>query len=387
MLLAVTVAALCAGHMPTADRGTASAPAELGDVTENSWAVCSSMLPGDVFYYSMEAPTLRGREQDRLWFGMYTPGCALNATCVEHDFDYSVAIWGMPHNTTCEPWGDGWGGVADVAPPGALPSRVASPGTVFVAGAEHIVLRAPAAAAGAAKFEPFTPTAFTPRGSCVADFPRAGTYHMAVWGSDAQVAERNWCVGVGLAERDVYSPRTLLLFGFIAWRVHRWNRWLVWELLWPYAAMLAAVAAYRRLCRRDPGGDLQLAAAGLLLGGAVGSMVILTWALRIAGVQGASWLIPLAVRVVLPAAVASRAMMFDRSKTPLEPLILGVVAAALGAGFLLAPLLLVLTAISAADSGNGNGNGSGSGNRNRNGNGNGNGSRNRNRNGNRAQRP
>jgi len=80
---------------------------DLGDITENSWAVATSIGPNDVHYYKMNIKSItdsKKRENDKFWMGLYVPYGEK-----EKDFTYFVAFYGMPADSKCERWAKGWG--------------------------------------------------------------------------------------------------------------------------------------------------------------------------------------------------------------------------------------------------------------------------------------
>lgn len=103
------------------------------------------------------------------------------------------------------------------------------------------------------KFEAFSPTLFRPRGSCITDFPRAGEYRIAVWSDDTLLGQKRFSVGLGLAERDVFSPRSLVFFDYTLMRIHQWNGWSAGVLLLPIIlAVVLLVAALKLISIKAP---------------------------------------------------------------------------------------------------------------------------------------
>ena len=92
--------AYVSGHMPTyptADKG--GKPVDLGDLTENSWALATSIGPEEVHYYKFRAEDLtNGKPADeKFYIGLYVPP-GVN----EQDFTYYAAIWGMSEELNCK---------------------------------------------------------------------------------------------------------------------------------------------------------------------------------------------------------------------------------------------------------------------------------------------
>ena len=222
-------------------------PLDLGDITKNSWAIAGTLSPGEVQHYKFtveSATTAASTSVERFFMGLYVPGQG------EDGFRYYVAIFGLHADTVCERWGDGWGRRLEEATPrgAAAPHgralshpplavhRMTSDDTTWLAASDTLL---PSAIVGMSnetlpagtpdyhdaanrlifiadpdgdlpnKFEPFSPTLFRPRGSCITDFPRAGEYRIAVWSDDTLTSTRRFSVGLGMAERDVFSPRNV----------------------------------------------------------------------------------------------------------------------------------------------------------------------------------
>ena len=185
---------------------------------------------------------------DRFYMGMYVPGEG------QDDFRFYVAIFGLREDTVCERWGDGWGrrlATAEAEPFTQPPSRRSllhpplavhrktADGTSWLAASDEylpeqvvgpvgeegvpvdyhdtsdrLIFIADPGADLPNKFEPFSPTLFRPRGSCITDLPKAGEYRIAVWGGDGLTETRRFSLGLGLTERDVFSAKNLLLFDY-----------------------------------------------------------------------------------------------------------------------------------------------------------------------------
>ena len=104
----ITIASLIGGaiaHMPMMPEN--DKVVELGDITENSWAVATKISADDVHYYKFNIKSLtdaKRRDNDNFWMGLYVPHGEL-----EKDFTYFVAFYGMPADSSCKRWADGWG--------------------------------------------------------------------------------------------------------------------------------------------------------------------------------------------------------------------------------------------------------------------------------------
>lgn len=216
-------------HMPMYPSGGSNSenPIELGDITENSWAIATKIEPNEVHYYKFNiVDTTNGDpKNEQLWMGLYVPPGENEA-----DFTYFTAIWGMPSDTKCTRWADGWGRRLDVrdekhthdslAPKlvypydrkfvndnsaiivdrKAIPSRVVDQKEKDV-----LIFEASKEMTMPNKFEPFSPTVFRPRASCVAPFPKTGEYTIAIWAADGTKGTNHYSLGLGLKERDVFA--------------------------------------------------------------------------------------------------------------------------------------------------------------------------------------
>ena len=352
----LALAAPARGHAFVGAKGTAASPHALGDATADSWAVCIELAPGEAAYYSFTADARGGRPEDRLWLGTYTPGCALhNDACVERGYEFHVALWGPGPFRDCEPW-PGWG--AAVAPlNGTAPDAVARNGTRFAAGAGEAVtvLAAPSEPRQRPVLEPYTPTAFTPRAACVTDFPApTGSYGLAVWGDPGASGPRHVCVGLGLAESSVFSPGNILGGAVVAWRVHRWNRWSVWSLAWPWFVLGFPALCALRSARGITVTTAPLATTALLVGAlvvfagqAIAGVYTLAWAFSIThgGAPGQAFF-PFFLRVLVPLALARMcavaALLHPRPELGQWLAVGAAVALVTGAGYVVGPLALLL---------------------------------------------
>ena len=85
-------------HMPMYPSGESNSenPIDLGDITENSWAVATKIAPNEVHYYKFNiVDTTNGDpESEKLWMGLFVPPGER-----EKDFTFFTAIWGMPSDT------------------------------------------------------------------------------------------------------------------------------------------------------------------------------------------------------------------------------------------------------------------------------------------------
>ena len=298
-LAALFTLQLATAHMPAGTgSGTRDEPVDLGDPTVNSWALTGELKPKEVKYYkfSVSGATIGGEgSKDRFYMGLYVPGKG------EPGFTFYVAFFGMPNQTECALWGDGWGrrsGSDDHAHEEEahdlnshaheekahdhdshdhdgltnMPYRVTSSGTTWVMtgdvlpervighhdtdGAhthegfdyhkreETLVFIASEKTDRPNKFESFSPTLFRPRGSCIADFPRGGEYRVAVWGDEDQTAPKKFSFGIGLAERDVFAPQNLMTFDYILFPIQTWNGWNGFVLILPMLLFAICAAAF-----------------------------------------------------------------------------------------------------------------------------------------------
>ena len=329
---------------------------ELGDATKDSWALCGSLDPGQRVQYRF---SVEDASRDRFWMGLYAPACSSTADCPEYDFDYRVAIYGMPRNASCARW-PVWG--EQVAASGAAAPPEVRPSADYVdPGAEALVLEAPAAPLYTGVYEPFTPTSFAPRGACVSDFP-AGTpnvnpqYVIVVWSDDVDhVESRNYCVGLGRAEKSVFAPLSVLVSGYTTLQMHQWNRWSVFALIWPWLLDGIALVSFVRVA--PYGSDASpialpqtmeawaLAISALFISSAVlVNFVVWFWALTVSGTAD-GWYVALALRIVLPLYIA-RGIRIGAYIPPTRRngwwlVAYGTVALTVGIGLIGAPLVVI----------------------------------------------
>lgn len=345
LVLVLTAALQVAGHALVTRFGSAQNPYHLGDATRDSWAACGVAEARAVAHYSFDASAAGGED---LWLGVYTPGCealAADTRCPDRSTALSVALWGMPPGTRCAPW-PGWGDVAAVPATTPLPARVQLP----VPGDTYIVLSAPGEPPQRPVFEPFTPTAFTPRSTCVAPLGNVTTMRMALWADSGDGRPMRWCIGIGRTEASVYSPIAVLGASFGALWLHLWNRWhpgLVMVPLWLPATL---VLGTRGRIFSEPGeiscAVLQFVAVSIALQGAV-SVAVLTWSVAASeAVSVGAWGGSLVLNSVAPVFVAR--LVYSTAAKPLTHrakrwlLLYGATFAVLGVGYALGPIVVVL---------------------------------------------
>ena len=344
-------------HMPVFDVShDPAAPVELGDATADSWAACSELSVGRPAYYHFTAGSSRSLDTDRFWFGLYTPGCTKD--CTDSPAVITAVILGMPGDASCEPW-EGWGDVALITAANGTGAacdyhgRPVSSGNTT--GARNCLqLTAPAVHRGRPQqvYEPFTPTVFSARGSCISDYPPTVTdYTMVVNVTDAagETRDIHVCAGLGKAEKSVFSPESILLSGFITWQVQAWGRWPVIALISPIAvSAIGALAWTRRLSSAATSDKLSLAASVLIASSVMGGLAQTTWAVGIVWPSdGTDVLWTVALRVALPAVgLYFVAESYDRHDRAIGTLLLGAALAMVaGAGFIAGPTLAAIAAI------------------------------------------
>jgi len=89
---------------------------DLGDITANSWAVGTSIAANEVHYYKFNIKSLtdgKRPKDDKFWMGLYVPYGE-----EEKDFTYFAAFYGLPADSKCERWADGWGRRLGAGEPG-----------------------------------------------------------------------------------------------------------------------------------------------------------------------------------------------------------------------------------------------------------------------------
>lgn len=320
-----------AAHAPVFDLGTSAAPLHLGDATADSWAICLDTSRQPAAYYTFGATEGRGGDDGDFRMGLYTPGCARGnqvSRCADGPASFTVAVWGLgaPH---CEPWA-GWG---DTPLRPQQNATGAAPGGPDL-GAAAVFVSPRAERAEEPIYEPFTPTVFTPRGSCVAPYPAAATnLTLAVW--SASGAGGHVCVGLGRAERTVYSARNVLLPARWRWELYRWGRWTVADLVWPVVFVPPLLHRLGAWCERPaPERLLTLTVVAQV----VTELIIVNWALRVASPTGAAGLLAPVLRIVLP--LCAIAALSDGATLPMSVAALGGLAL-LNMAFIVGPVAVL----------------------------------------------
>ena len=348
MIFLATLISGVAAHSPVFKHGSVNDPLELGDATKDSWALCTYLQPGEAAYYKFTAGTERTSENDKFWLGMYAPACRHPSDCPELDFDYSVAVLGMPANSTCAPWPE-WGETVAAAG-GILPSTVPVP-----AGAPSslLVLSAPAEPLLRGVYEPYTPTSFAPRGACVSDYPVGeGEFTLIIWSDDSDHnSKRHVCVGLGLAEKSVFSPWSVILSGITSYQMHEWNRWSFFALTWPWFLGALSLLSSLRLAEAglitipDDSYSWALIVSALIISSvAVTNILVWLWAIQVS-LSSKSWYIALLVRIMLPFYI-SRLIQLSAYLPPTGTngawlILYGIITLVSGSGLLAAPLVVI----------------------------------------------
>ena len=343
-MLVLTPALRVAGHALVTEFGSAHAPYHLGDATRDSWAACGAAENRGVAYYSVDTA---GAGDHKLWLGLYTPGCDALAELLSPDRSttLSLALWGMPRTTRCAPW-PGWGGVAAVPVTPPLPPRVLFP----VPGDPYVVLVAPGEPPQRPVFEPFTPTAFTPRTTCVAPFGNVTRMRIALWANSSNDRPMRWCIGIGRVEASVYSPVSVLGASFSALWLHLWNRWHPVFLMIPlWVPVIVAFGTRGGVFSESKDIErsvLQLVAVSIAVQALV-NVAVLTWSVAASeAVSVGAWGGSLALNGVAPVFLAR--VVYTTATKPLTPrakrwlILYGVTFVVLGVGYLLGPLAVIL---------------------------------------------
>ena len=316
LMLVLTPALRVAGHALVTEFGSAHAPYHLGDATRDSWAACGAAENRGVAYYSVDTA---GAGDHKLWLGLYTPGCdalAEGTQCPDRSTTLSLALWGMPRTTRCAPW-PGWGGVAAVPVTPPLPPRVLFP----VPGDPYVVLVAPGEPPQRPVFEPFTPTAFTPRTTCVAPFGNVTRMRIALWANSSNDRPMRWCIGIGRVEASVYSPVSVLGASFSALWLHLWNRWHPVFLMIPlWVPVIVAFGTRGGVFSESKDIErsvLQLVAVSIALQALV-NVAVLTWSVAASeAVSVGAWGGSLALNGVAPVFLAR--VVYTTATKPLTP--------------------------------------------------------------------
>lgn len=349
-ILAIAAAPCVLAHMPAFTGSTTREnPHDLGDITKNSWALTNTLSPGEVQHYkfTIDGPTTStSNEKERFYMGLYVPWNG------EPDFRFYVAVFGLHANTVCDRWGDGWGRRQldtsmhgrKLAHPVLPVHRYTSDGTTWLAPsdvelpvsvvgdsgslpvdynntAERLIFIADPAGDLPNKFEAFSPTIFKPRGSCIVDFPRGGEYRIAVWSDDTQIGPRKMAVGLGLAERDVFSPRSLIFFDFTLMRVQGWNGWSAGVLLLPIILVVLLTLGGLVIIKLrkptyfgtaagwpTPSRFLATLGASILLGHVVANVMVFSWAVTNANPHG-EYMFALITGIILPLCTGSTCLL------------------------------------------------------------------------------
>jgi len=255
----------------------------------------------------------------------------------------SVALWGMPLDTTCGKW-DGWGDVP------AVPIVATPPEYARVIEPPALVLNAPGSPPQRPVLEPFTPTAFTPRVTCVAPFGNETQYLLSVWVNTTRKNKMRWCVGIGRKERSVYSLTAILGASFTAGWLHAWNHWSPWLVRMPlwFPALIALVNPPAILTTPAPPSRkaLQIIAISASLQSVV-AVIVLTWSTAVSSyVDLLTWLGSLAINSVAPLYIAR--VIYKTCTEPLTKragrwlVLYGVIHGLLGIGYAVGPVTVII---------------------------------------------
>jgi len=197
------------------------------------------------------------------------------------------------------------------------------------------------------------PTAWTPMGGCRLAPASAGAPYDIFVSPARQAAAPGapveWCLAAG--RRQWYhhlvpwSPAP-----WTQWQMQAWNGWSAAQNGWPVACTLLALSVLA-CTHRHEGRKLAALACALLVADAVAVAAGLAWAVWAAGF-GAAALWPLGCRVIAPALLAWRVVLYS-GEWPLQALALGLAAFALRAGYMVAAPLLLCEACDQASKGPG----------------------------------
>ena len=160
------------------------------------------------------------------------------------------------------------------------------------------------------KYEPFAPTVYQPRGECLADYPRDGTYYFAVWAAkDTKPGLYHYTLGLGMAERDVMKTSTTIVSDYMMVKVYMETRWTVLGVTWP--VILGLILSQVGLCyqlfaetRTSPTVFqwLTVTAASILFGNVILVLQQVIWAASTASYWGPALLIQLIAYIGIPLA-------------------------------------------------------------------------------------
>ena len=199
----------------------------------------------------------------------------------------------------------------------------------------------------------------------------AGEYRIAVWSDDSLPEPRPFSIGLGLAERDVFSPTNLVLFDYTLMRIQAWNGWhpltLLLPLLLSLALMLAALVHIRKKRPRHFGTSsgwptplrlLACLAGSLIFGHVIANLAILCWAAGGSAHAGNEFIFPMVTQIILPLVTSTGALLVGL-RVPcccggdarahcghrVAVLVSGILHLMLHAGYVVAPVLLIVAAV------------------------------------------
>jgi hypothetical protein len=202
-------------------------------------------------------------------------------------------------------------------------------------------------------YEPFSPSAFYELGSIAVTAPQDGDYYLAVFENDTG---GNYGLAVGL--RESFTAGEWLVVPFSDLSIYQWEGQGLWMALAPaiitfiVGLLLMLVASRNRLRAIDALWVLATFSGLLMVASGISLLFQMLWALSLTGAEPA--VVVTLIFSVLPLALGSaalrvaqreRPMKGIRPRTRLGLLIIGTLALLLWAGWIMGPVLIIVTAL------------------------------------------